>query len=201
MEEKKNQTKVIASVEKAIRVLMIVAKSENGLSVTEISRELGGGISATYHLLNTLRQNDMLQQDAQSKKYTIGIGVFRLHALAQRQNTMAGIAQPELDALCRETGETSNLAVLDGKETIYVAQTESSSMVKMFTQIGARVPYYCTGGGKVILAYLPKEVQQQYAVETRFTPFTKHTVRNKTELLQELEKIRLNPMEVRILEI
>lgn len=190
VEEKKNQTKVIASVEKAIRVLMIVARSQSGMSVTEISRELGGGISATYHLLNTLRQSDMLQQDAQSKKYTIGVGVFRLHALAQRQNTLAGAAQPELDALCRETGETSNLAVLEDKETIYVAQTESSSMVKMFTQIGARVPYYCTGGGKVILAFLPKETQLEYASTTRFAPFTKHTVHNKTELLHELETIR-----------
>ena len=182
--------KTVASVEKAVALLNAIAASENGMSVTELSRSLGYGVSATYHLLNTLRQQEYLQQDAQTRRYNIGLGIFRLHALAQRQNTLPSIVQPYLDELSNVCGETSNLMVLQDEEAVYIAQSESSHMIKMFTQIGARVPYYCTGGGKVILAYLPDEVQGLYIKRARFIPFTKHTLSDKKSLERELKKIR-----------
>lgn len=190
MKENEKESKTIGSVEKAIRVLDIVASSEHGLGVTEISAALGCGVSATYHLLNTLRRGDLLQQDAQSKKYRLGVGLFRLGALAQRQNALTVIAQPFLEELSRSCMETSNLVVLQGQETVYVAQSESNNMVKMFTQLGARVPYYCTGGGKVILAFLPQETQQSTLAETKFVRFTEHTITRRADLVRELADIR-----------
>ena len=162
----RNGTKTIASVEKAIKALEIIAHSESGLTVTEISHALGGGVSATYHLLNTLRQNDLIYQEQQTKKYTMGLAIFKLHALAQKQNTLISVSQPYLDSLSRMCGETSNLLMLQDGEAVYVAQSESNHMVKMFTQIGAKVPYYCTGGGKVIAALRSKEEREALAKRT-----------------------------------
>lgn len=190
MERSEKEPKTIGSVEKAIHILDVVASSEHGLGVTEISTALGCGVSATYHLLNTLRRGDLLQQDPQTKKYSIGIGLFRLSALAQRQNTLTFIAQPFLEELSRSCGETSNLVVLQGQETVYVAQSESNNMVKMFTQLGARVPWYCTGGGKVILAFLPQETQQSTLQEAKLLRFTENTLTRRSDLVRELAEIR-----------
>lgn len=187
----KKETKTIASVEKAVLILEAIAESDSGLSVTEISEKLHSSPSAAYHLINTLRQCEMLQQDEQTKKYSLGIGIFRLYAFAQRQNTLASIAQPYLDELSQTCGETSNLLVLQNLQSIYVAQSESNHIIKMFTQIGARVPYYCTGGGKVILAYMPEATQKFYLRETRFIPFTPNTIINAKELSEELAAIRV----------
>ncbi len=186
----RNGTKTIASVEKAIKALEIIAHSESGLTVTEISHALGGGVSATYHLLNTLRQNDLIYQEQQTKKYTMGLAIFKLHALAQKQNTLISVSQPYLDSLSRMCGETSNLLMLQDGEAVYVAQSESNHMVKMFTQIGAKVPYYCTGGGKVIAALRSKEEREALAKRTEFVPFTKHTIASTEALLRELDVIR-----------
>lgn len=190
MNESGEGGKTVASVEKAIAILNAVAASENGMSVTELSRELGYGVSATYHLLNTLRQQEYLQQDVQTKRYNIGLGVFRLHALAQRQNTLQGMIQPYLDELSRVSGETSNLLILQDEEAVYVAQSECSHMVKIFTQIGARVPYYCTGGGKVILAYQSEAIRALYLSRAKFIPFTSHTISSRKALERELARIR-----------
>ena len=183
-------TKTIGSVEKTVRILNIVGESEAGLGATEISRAIGCGVSATYHLLNTLRQNDLLQQDPQNKRYCLGVGIFRLSALAQRQNTLTSAAQPYLDALSDACGETSNLVILRDREIIYLAQREGSSMVKLFTRLGARVPFYCTGGGKVILAFLPRAVQEAHIRDTKLVAFTPHTITRRAELLRELDCIR-----------
>lgn len=184
------ESKTIGSVEKAIRILELVAASEHGLGATEIGAALGCGASAAYHLLNTLRHGDLLQQDPRTKKYSIGVGLFRLSALAQRQNTLVLAAQPILEELSRACAETSNLVVLQGQETVYVAQSESNNMVKMFTQLGARVPWYCTGGGKVILAYLPQQTQQTTLLETKYVRFTEHTLTRRGDLARELAEIR-----------
>lgn len=184
------RSKTIGSVEKAITVLETVAKSENGAGVSEIARAIGSSASATYHLINTLRRNDLLQQDPQTRRYSIGVGLFRICAMAQEQNILAATAKPFLDELSRICGETSNLVILQDKEAVYIAQSESKHVVKMFTQLGARVPYYCTAGGKVILAYMPYEKQQLILRETRFTPYTPRTIIKRGELNDEFANIR-----------
>lgn len=183
-------TKTVGSVDRAICILNVIAASENGLGVTEISRSLDCGVSATYHLINTLRQGDLLQQDMQTKKYSIGVGLFRLCALAQRQNTLVTIAQPFLDELSTICAETSNLVILQEREAVYVAQSEYNNVVKMFTQLGARVPYYCTAGGKAILSCYPKEKQQAFLRETRFFAFTPRTIVRRVDLMREFVRIR-----------
>lgn len=183
-------TKTIGSVIKAVEVLEELAKSEDGLGVTEISNRLNYGVSATYHLLNTLKQCNIIEQDKKTKKYRIGFELFRICGMAKRQNALASLAQPYLDKLREMVGETSNLVVLDGNEVIYIAQSESTKLLKLFTQLGAKVPFYCTGGGKAILAYQPKKVQDLVLNNTNFIKFTGNTLSDINELVRELDIIR-----------
>jgi len=183
-------TKTIGSVIKAVEVLEELAKSEDGLGVTEISNKLNYGVSATYHLLNTLKQCHIIEQDKKTKKYRIGFALFRICGMAKRQNALASLAQPYLDELREMVGETSNLMILDGNEVIYVAQSESTKLLKLFTQLGAKVPFYCTGGGKAIVAYQPKKVQDLILSNTNFIKYTKNTLTDVNELQKELKIIK-----------
>lgn len=132
--ENRNSAKTIGSVIKAIQVLEQLAGSEQGLGLTEISTRLNSGVSATYHLLNTLKQLNVIQQDKKTKKYSIGFALFIITGMAKRQNVLSHMAQPYLDRLRELVGETSNLMVLDGSKVVYIAQSESSNLLKMFTQ-------------------------------------------------------------------
>ena len=186
-----NKTKTIGSVIKAIEVLKELSRSEGGLGVTEISNNLNYGVSATYHLLNTLRLCNIIEQDKETKKYRIGFELFRISSVAKNQNNLANIAQPHLDKLKENVGETSNLVVLDNSKTVYIAQSESNNLLKMFTQLGARVPFYCTGAGKAILAYQSEEVQKYTISKTSFNKYTKNTLTTEEELINEFKIIRI----------
>lgn len=183
-------TKTIGSVIKAIEVMEELAGSEEGLGLTEISSSLNYGVSATYHLLNTLRLYNIIEQDKKTKKYRIGIGLFRISGMAKRQNSLVNIAQPYLDKLRVLVDETSNLVVLDGNDVVYIAQSESTQLLKMFTQLGAKVPLYCTGGGKLLLAYKPKEYQELILTRISFQKYTKNTISTITDLQKEFEVIK-----------
>jgi DNA-binding IclR family transcriptional regulator len=186
----KKDTKTIGSVLKAVEVMEELAKSEHGLGVTEISSRLNYGVSATYHLLNTLKQCNIIEQDKKTKKYRIGFALFRISGMAKRQNVLASLAQPYLDQLKELVGETCNLMVLDGSDVVYIAQSESTNLLKMFTQLGAKVPLYCTGGGKVLLAYQPVKIQDLILGKTSFEKYTKNTLASAQDLKNELEVIR-----------
>ena len=183
-------TKTIGSVIKAVEVMEELARSEEGLGLTEISSRLNYGVSATYHLLNTLKLCNIIEQDKKTKKYRIGLGLFRISGMAKRQNVLANLAQPYLDKLRSLVDETSNLLVLDGNEVIYIAQSESTQLLKMFTQLGAKVPLYCTGGGKLLLAYKPPKYQEQILNKITFQKYTKNTLCTIEDLLKEFEIIK-----------
>ena len=184
-----NGGKVITSVIKAIHILELLSAADDGLTATEISQEMGQSVSATYHILNTLKQQNLIRQ-SDSRKYYIGSGLFRIAENARAKDTLARLAAGNLKSLSSLTGETANLVVLRDLEVEYIAQAESSRLLKMFTQIGARVPYYCTGGGKAILAYLPAPVQQEIISRTKFTRFTEHTLTTASALTSQLSEIR-----------
>lgn len=183
-------TKTIGSVIKAVEVMEELAGSEDGLGLTEISSRLNYGVSATYHLLNTLRLCNIIEQDKKTKKYRIGIGLFRISGMAKRQNVLVNLAQPYLDKLRVIVNETSNLLVLDGNEVVYIAQSESSQLLKMFTQLGAKVPLYCTGGGKLLLAYKSSQFQELILNKTKLQKYTRNTLSTIEDLLEEFKNIK-----------
>lgn len=183
-------TKTIGSVIKAIDVLKVISESGDGLGVTEISNKLNYRVSATYHLVNTLRLCNIIEQDNETKRYRIGFELFRISSMAKSQNSLANIAQSHLDQLKEEVDETSNLVVLNGNYIVYLAQSESRNLLKMFTQLGAKVPFYCTGAGKVLLAYLPEDIQDYNISKTILKRYTKNTLITAKALKREFETIK-----------
>ena len=73
----------------------------------------------------------------------------------------AGPAHGILEKLSTDTGETVNLAVLDGSEILYLSVFESQHTFRMVSEVGRRRPLYCTALGKAVLAHLPPEQQRK----------------------------------------
>lgn len=185
---KETPKKTIASVEKAVEVLRLVARTPDGLGVTELSRALGGGVSATYHLASTLRACGMLEQDKHTKKFRIGFGLLHLASQAKEQNLLGTLAQPVLDELRDTLGETTSLAVLDGDEIICIARAESTRALKIFAEVGARTAFHFTSGGKLLMAYAPEQVREAAIAAVRFERYTPSTIVTAEALRDELTR-------------
>ena len=185
-----DSTKKITSVTKALKILNIISQAKEGLTTTEISGAMGQSVSATYHILNTLRSEGFIRQDKISKKYYLGYALLTIAERAKEQTSLKTLSGDVLRRLTEETQETSNLVILNGSEIEYIEQWESDQLLKMFTKIGAKVPYSCTGGGKAIAAFLPQEERERLIANTIFTKFTDNTCVTRERLETELEKIK-----------
>jgi DNA-binding IclR family transcriptional regulator len=98
-------------------------------------------------------------------------------------------AQPYLQRLCAECGETVDLAVLDGEQVVYLQVVESSQRVKLAAAVGQRLPAFCTASGKAFMAYLPDE-QVNKILSTGLTRYTDNTRVSLEELRDELQLTR-----------
>jgi len=188
----RKEKKVIGSVIKAIEVIEFIANSKGEVGVTEISKGLNYGVSATYHLLNTLKECNIIVQDKKTKKFKLGLKLWQIGILAYEQNHLSVILRPYLRKLKDITGETVNLTIMDNYQIVYIAQEESDKLVKMFTKTGATAPLHCTAAGKIFLAYKPEEVLNSIIDKIELTKYTDNTIVTKEELIKELQEIRRN---------
>ena len=98
--------------------------------------------------------------------------------------------RPFLAQLVRLTGETANLAMLDGDEVVYIAQVPSPHSMRMFTEPGRRVRPHCTAVGKALLAQLPPGEARALLERDGMPAYTPATITDPDLLIAHLEVIR-----------
>ncbi len=89
-----------------------------------------------------------------------------------------------------ETGETANMALLDGDEVVYVAQVPSRHSMRMFTEVGRRVLPHSTGVGKVLLAHTPDDQVRALLARTGMPAATEKTITTPEGFLEALAHVR-----------
>lgn len=183
------KTRGVQAVDRALAILEALAQAGSPLMLTSISAEVGLNISTVHRLLNALLNHGLVEQDYQGR-YRLGIKAFEIGNRALYSLDIRSIARPVLHQLVDDFNETANLAILDKYEVVYLDQVESTNIVKMLARPGTRAPAYCTGSGKVLLAYLEKDKLNKYLEEVSLLPYTSATITEPLQLRRELEKIR-----------
>jgi DNA-binding IclR family transcriptional regulator len=176
------------SVSKALRVLQLLACHES-MRVTELSRELDVAVSTAHRLVNIMRNQDFVEQDADSPRYRLGPAALKLGRQTRAHPNLAAVSHPHLVQLCADLDETVNLVILDGPDALFLDGVQSRQPLRVATRTGARLPAYATAAGKVLLAQLPyQSLCALYPHELRRV--TRYTLPGLEALRQELQKVR-----------
>jgi DNA-binding IclR family transcriptional regulator len=175
-------------VDRVVTVLELLAEAPEGLRVADVARALDVHKATASRLLATLRARRVLDRDA-SGRYRLGPAFLRFAAVALTGLEMVSQARPDLEALGRRTGETVNLAILDGVEVVYVDQVTGDHAIVAGNWVGRRSPAHCSSSGKVLLAFGPDAIRTR-VVSGRLERRTTHTVTDPRRLQVLLEEVR-----------
>ena len=189
MVDSKNTTKPIKSVSKAFKILNAMG-NQNWIGVSELSRLLGWHKSTVFGILNTLEQDGYVFKNEETLKYHLSLKLFALSSKALHGLDVYQIVHPFLLDITKRTEETTHFVFPDKYDVIYVDKVESSKSIRMCSQIGKRMPYYCTGVGKAILAFQSEEKIKEILSYTRLISRTKNTITDYNALIDELADIR-----------
>ncbi|GAA2616435.1 IclR family transcriptional regulator [Paractinoplanes durhamensis] len=145
------------SLERGLRILTEFAENGPVLGIAELSRAVELNRSTTHRYVATLTNLGFLQQDPDTRKYSLGPRVVDLGFAAISSMEITGVAAGYLQILSDETGCAASMAVLDGGDIVYVERRRSRRTaglaVDLNLHVGSRLPAYCTSMGKVLLAY------------------------------------------------
>ncbi|MCU1405075.1 MAG: IclR family transcriptional regulator, partial [Glaciihabitans sp.] len=145
----------VQSVDRALTILGFLA-AEGELGVTEIADLLNVHKSTAFRLIATLEAHGLVQQMDRNSRYRLGVGLLRLASATRGQLEIVQEARPFLKALADEVGETANIVVLAGDETLYLDQAIGTSALQMYNWVGRRNPPHATANGRVLLAGMPE---------------------------------------------
>jgi len=174
---------------KVLKILDVLQNSPSGADLRQISREAAINKSTAYRFLAHLERAGYLLRDG-AGVYMIGIKLFQLGARVNAQSLLQKTSQPVLRELWKTTGETVNLAVLDGGAVLYIAVLESPHEFRLVSTVGMRRPLYSTALGKTLTAFLPPEERQALLGSISFKASTSHTITTLVEFEEELGRVR-----------
>lgn len=174
---------------KALELLTMFSFNERQLSLAELAARSGIPRATAFRLLSTLEGAGFVVKE--NGDYRLGIKCFVLGNVAAANLDLRQVAQPHLTALRDLTGETTHIAVLDHWQVVYLERVPSLKPVGfMRSRAGAILPAYCTGLGKVLLAYRPEKDVAAWAAMQTFKAWTPHTITSRKRLLDELRTTR-----------
>lgn len=182
----------VQAVERALDVLETLAQAGPGaagpgLALSQIADRTGLPVGTIHRMLRTLAARGYVRQGA-DRRYSVGTALLRMRAAGEQ--LLGPVAERCLARLVDLSGETANLAVMEGDAVVYVAQVPSPRRLRMFAEVGRRVLPHCTAVGKVLLAAWPDAAAARLLARTGMPRRTSRTRTQPGELLEELARVR-----------
>jgi IclR family transcriptional regulator, KDG regulon repressor len=162
------------------------------LSAGDVVTRLGLPRTTVHELLGTLvDRRYLVQVPGQPTRYRLGVRLFQLGSVFAEQVDLAREAQAVSDEVAVACDETVHVAVLEGRDVIYIARVDSTHPVRMVSAVGRRLPAHCTGVGKMLLSDLsPDALDALYPHGTPLPAMTRDSITSPARLKTVLKRAR-----------
>lgn len=182
----------VQSVERALSILEYLAEEKRACGITEIGNAVSLHKSTVHRLIKTLVNKGYIEQEIDSDKYSLGNRVLFLAGSVLDRMDVRNIARPYIVKLSERVNEVVHLSILDGDEAVYIDKVEGlrQGSFRMNSQIGKRVPLYCTAVGKVMLSKLEDEEVAKILSHYEMRKYTTNTITDVESFIKELAKTR-----------
>ena len=159
----------VPAATRAMRVLRFLAGQPDPVPLDRIMRACELPRSTTYHLLNAMIEEGFVVHVADEHRYGLGLAAFELGSGYARQEPLQRLARRPLAALVDRVGHSAHLAVLHGREVLYVVEERAPGRPPLVSDVGVRLPAQLTASGRAILAQLPApQVRALYSQPSDF---------------------------------
>jgi DNA-binding IclR family transcriptional regulator len=180
----------VKSADRCLDLLELLAQHPDGLTLSEVCGRAGWPKSSALALLRTLERRGYVLLAANGS-YLLGPRVTSLGSAYLDRISLAEEGLEAVRAVSRAVDETVHLAVLRGKEVLYVAKAEGGGQMRMVSAVGRMIPAHGTGVGKMLLASLPDDLlEEMFPPGEPLARLTAKTVTDREIFLRELARIR-----------
>jgi DNA-binding IclR family transcriptional regulator len=191
--------KGVQSIDRVLDIIEALSTEQRGLGVTELAQRVGLHKSTVHRLLSVLAQRGYAEKRP-GGGYQIGLKLIETVSCYINSLELQTEARPYVAQIASELGLTAHLGVLEGDQVVYIERMDVFSGVKLYSQIGLRVPAYCSSLGKCLLSGFGRADLKRVLSGCGFTSFTPNTLASFEALYEELKQVRVRGFAVDNLE-
>ena len=180
----------VPSVGRAMKILELLARSQRGLTLTDISRRLALPKSSTHVLIKTLEATGYLKNSQLSGRFCFGLKLVSLSKMALENLDLREQARPFLRDLMVQSGLTVHLAILEGAEAVIIEKAEAPGMLRLATWVGRRLDANSSAVGKALLAFSGDDICGHSLASRPMARNNRNTISSPERLARELKKVR-----------
>lgn len=183
----------VPAAQNTLRILKLLASRRGPMAASQIASSLNLPRSSVYHLLAVMEDNGFVLHLPEEQRYGLGISAFELSSAYSRQEPLSRLGRPLLASLVDVIGESAHLAVLHGRDVLYIVEERAKHRPSLVTDVGVRLPSHLTASGRAILAALPKsQVRALYPNAAAFTSRheTESPIMKYSALSSHLDRVR-----------
>ena len=181
---------MVKSAERAIRILETVARSNGGLTHSEICGKLGIPSGSLTPLLGTLSRLGYVSLNPSTKRYLLAAGVLSLSRQYQEGLDIVRLGEPFLVQLVEKTGEGAAMTIEHADRSTVVAKVRSPLPLSPSLNLGDSAPLYAGASGRIYLAFRSDEEIEAYLSKVELKPITVKTPTRPDRIRDELRAIR-----------
>ncbi|QNS15231.1 IclR family transcriptional regulator [Mannheimia bovis] len=191
--KEKESTAGNQSLIRGLTLLELLAKFPNGCPLAHLAELSGLNKSTVHRLLQGLLQEGYVRPAPTAGSYRLTTKCLAIGQRALSSINILHIAAPHLEALNLKLGETVNFAMREKDHAILINKLEATTgLMRTRAYIGQQMQLYCSGMGKLFLAYDSEDYIPQYwqAKSSVIQQLTINTITTIEGMKKELETIR-----------
>lgn len=187
-EERDGGGAYVQSLARGLSVITAFDAERPEMTLSEVAAVTGLTRATARRFLLTLAELGYVRNDG--KQFALTPRVLELGYSYLAGLTLPEIAQPHLERLSHDLGESTSASVLDGDDIVYIARVPTRRIMTVGITIGTRFPAYATSMGRVLLAALPAATLHDYLGALHAESLTPETLTDADELESELGRVR-----------
>ncbi|WP_353826472.1 IclR family transcriptional regulator [Agromyces sp. SYSU T0242] len=145
----------VPAADQVLRILTHLAAQRGPVPAASIASVLGLPRSTTYHLLAVLQDRGFVVHLPEERRYGLGVAAFELSSGFSRQQPLTRLGRPLVANLVDRLGESGHLAVLHGRDVLYLVEERAPRRPSLVSDVGVRLPAHLTASGRAMLQALP----------------------------------------------
>ncbi len=182
--------KGVQVIDRAFDILELLSLEKDGLGVTEIGSRIGLHKSTVHRILSAMAERGYIEKTSNKGSYKLGLKLIEISSVYLNSIELKTEARPYLWDLTSKLNQTTHLAILEGTDAIYIDKVDVMTSIRLYSQIGRRIPVYCSALGKCLLSGLTEAELDRVVEGCSFKKLTDNTLTDKDELLSQIAKAR-----------
>jgi IclR family transcriptional regulator, pca regulon regulatory protein len=186
----KKDGEYLSTLERGLRVLRAFSRDRAEMTISEVAAATSLSPAVARRCLHTLSELGYVGK--RDKRFLLTPEVVSLASAFLESMNIEQIIRPHLQTVRDKTGDSSSLAVLSGRDILYLVHVSTNRMVRLAAGMGTRFPAYATSLGRMLLAQLPETQFQEYLAQSELLKLTSKTITDPERLGKIVAQARSN---------